>query len=184
MLRKTRGFTLIELIIVVSIIGILIALITPNVIQHIQNGKQIGTMSDINTIAKACLEYVAENDEAPAAETQRGPLTTNNAFIKAITEKYLTTCPVNDHWGNPLVVYSGTSVAQFSGFTEDLIGKGDFLIMSLGRYSEEDGFTFNPDNREAGMFKVSTMADFQKDLINWNGTWIRAPRASGSGSKD
>jgi type II secretion system protein G len=184
MVRKTRGFTLIELIIVVSIIGILIALITPNVIQKIQNGKQIGTMHDINTIAKACLEYVAENDEAPAAEVQRGPLTANNAFIKLITEKYLTTCPVNDHWGNPFVVYSGTSVAQFSGFTEDLIGRGDFLIISYGRYGENDNFTFNPDNREGGMFKVSTMADFQKDLVNWNGTWIRAPRAGGSSSKD
>ena len=180
MSEKQRGFTLIELIIVVSIIGILIALITPNVIQKIQTGKQIGTMSDINTIAKACLEYVAENDMAPAAGIQNGPLTANNAFIKALTEKFLTTCPVNDHWGNPLVVYSGTSVANFSGFSEDMVGKGDFLITSFGRYGQPEGFTFDSDNREAGMFKVSTMDDFKKDLINWNGAWIRAPRTSGS----
>lgn len=176
MLKKSSGFTLIELIIVVSIIGILLALITPNVIQKIQNGKQIGTMADINTIAKACLEYVAENDEAPAAGIQAGPLTSGNDFIKTITKKYLTTCPVNDHWGNPFVVYSGTAVAQFSGFTAEMVGKGDFIIASYGRYGEEEGFTFNPDNPEAGLFKVSTTADFQKDLVSWNGTWIRAPR--------
>jgi type II secretion system protein G len=179
MSEKQRGFTLIELIIVVSIIGILIALITPNVIQKIQDGKQIGTMSDINTIAKACLEYVAENDVAPAAGIQNGPLTTNNAFIKTLTEKYLTTCPVNDHWGNPLVVYSGMSVANFSGFSEDMVEEGDFLIISYGRYGQPEGFTFDSDNREAGMFKVSTMDDFKKDLINWNGSWIRAPRTGG-----
>ena len=180
MLEKQRGFTLIELIIVVSIIGILIALITPNVIQKIQNGKQIGTMSDINTIAKACLEYVVENDVAPAAGIQNGPLSTNNTFIKALTEKYLTNCPVNDHWGNPLTVYSGTSVANFAGFSEDMVGEGDFLIISYGRFGQPEGFTFDTDNREAGMFRVSTMDDFKKDLINWNGTWIRAPRTSGS----
>jgi prepilin-type N-terminal cleavage/methylation domain-containing protein len=180
MSEKTRGFTLIELIIVVSIIGILVALITPNVIQKIQDGKQIGTMSDINTIAEACLEYVAENDVAPAAEIQNGPLAPNNAFIKAITEKHLTTCPVQDHWGNPLVVYSGKSVANFAGFSEDMVEEGDFLIISYGRYGQPEGFTFDPDNREAGMFKVSTMDDFKKDLVSWNGTWIRAPRTSGS----
>lgn len=184
MSEKSRGFTLIELIIVVSIIGILIALITPNVIQKMQNGKQIGTMSDINTIAKACLEYVAENDVAPAAGTQNGPLTPNNAFIQILIEKYLTTCPANDHWGNPLVVYSGKAVANFGGFSEDLVDEGDFLIISYGRYGQPEGFTFDSDNREAGMFKVSTMDDFKKDLINWNGTWIRAPRTGGSGSKD
>lgn len=176
MSKKSRGFTLIELIIVVSIIGILLALITPNVIQKIQNGKQIGTMADINTIAKACLEYVIENDVAPAAGIQAGPLTTGNDFIKTITEKHLITCPVNDHWGNPFVVYSGEAVAQFGGFTAEMVGKGDFIIASYGRYGEEEGFTFDPDNPEAGMFKVSTVDDFKKDLVNWNGTWIRAPR--------
>lgn len=176
MSKKSRGFTLIELIIVVSIIGILLALITPNVIQKIQHGKQIGTMADINTIAKACLEYVIENDVAPAAGIQAGPLTAGNDFINTITEKYLTTCPVNDHWGNPYVVYSGKAVSQFSGFTAEMVGKGDFIIASYGRYGEEEGFTFDPDNPEAGMFKGSTVDDYKKDLVNWNGAWIRAPR--------
>lgn len=177
MLKISRGFTLLELIIVVSIIGILAALITPNVIQKIQNGKQIGTMSDIKTIAKACLEYVAENDKAPAAGIQDGPLTPNSAFIKALTEKYLTTCPINDHWGNPLAVYSGSAVAHFSGFNKDMVGEGDFIIVSYGRDGQEEGFTFDPNNRRAGIFKVNTMADFEKDLVNWNGSWIRAPRS-------
>ncbi len=177
MIKITRGFTLLELIIVVSIIGILAALITPNVIQKIQNGKQIGTMQDINTIAKACLEYIAENDIAPAAGNQDGPLTPSNAFVKALTEKYLTICPVEDHWGNPLVVYSGPAVAHFSGFNEEMVSDGDFLIISYGRYGKEEGFTFDPNNREAGLFKVSTISDFEKDLVNWNGNWIRAPRS-------
>jgi type II secretion system protein G len=175
MLKKSPGFTLLELIVVISIIGFLVALIIPNVNDKIQHSKQVSTMQDMSTIAKACLEYLTDNDEAPAAQIQNGPLTPDCAFIKALTQKSLTTCPVKDKWGNPFIVYSGEAVAEFSGFSKDMVGKGDFLIISYGRYGQDEHFTFDPNNREAGLFKVNKMSDYEKDLINWNGTWIRSP---------
>jgi len=173
---KPKGFTLLELMVALAIIGILIAVVGPNVLQKIQYGKQIGTMEDMRMIAAACLEYISEYNEAPGAGAQAGPLTLESAFVKALTEKYMTKCPVKDKWGNPYIVYSGPAVAQFGGFNESTVGRTDFLIISFGRKGADEHFVFDPDQRESGIFESKTMADYDKNLVNWNGTWIRAPK--------
>jgi len=175
--KKQSGFTLLELMVVLAIIAILATLITPKLIHNINYGKQIGTMQDIDQIAKACLAYAIEHNAAPAAGTQNGPLSPDNEFIKILTEKYLNSCPATDKWNNPLIVYSGKAVTGFPGFHESMIGNGDFIIISYGRKGMDEHFTFDPSNREAGLFESNTMADYDKNLINWNGVWIRAPRS-------
>jgi len=171
-----RGFTLLELMVALSIIAILVAVVGPNVVHKIQVGKQVGTMEDMRAIASACLEYIAENNEAPAAGVQDGPLEEQSAFVHALTEKLLAKCPIKDKWGNPFIVYSGAAVAHFGGFSEGTAGRTDFIIVSLGRKGQDEHFIFEPANREAGIFESKTMADFDKNLVNWNGTWIRAPK--------
>jgi general secretion pathway protein G len=174
--QSQKGFTLLELMVALTIIAILVAVVGPNVLQKIQYGKQVGTMEDMRQIAAACLEYVAEYNEAPAAGAQDGPLLPESAFVKALTEKYLAKCPTKDKWGNPYVVYSGAAVAHFPGFSESLAGKTDFIIVSYGRKGQEEHFVFDPDHRESGIFDSRTMADYDKNLVNWNGSWIRAPK--------
>ena len=182
MCKNREGFTLLELIVVVAVVGILATLITPRIIEKIQDGKQLGTMQDMRTIAKACLEYAAINDEAPAAGIQNGPLSTGNEFITTITERQLAICPVNDKWGNPYIIYTGVAVASFSGMDAGKIGKGDCLIISRGRDGIEDGFVYDPKDPQKGMYRVSDKADYKNDLINWNGNFIRAPRSGKSES--
>ena len=176
MLKKTTGFELIELMIIVSIIVIFSGLIIPNVIVKIQHNKTLGTIRKINAVANACIAYIKENGEAPAAGIQCGSLVPGNIFIKALKEKHLTTCSINDRWGNPLIVYSGSAVSSFHGFTKGKVRKVDFIIISYGRDRIDEGFNYDPANPKAGWFKVSSMSDFENDLINWNGTWIRRPR--------
>jgi len=177
MFKKQEGFTLLELMVVLAIIAILATLITPKVLHNINYGKQIGTMQDMDQIAKACQAYIIEHNAAPAAGTQNGPLSPGNEFIKILTEKYLESCPSADKWKNPLIVYSGKAVSSFPGFQESMISDSDFIIISYGRKGIDEHFTFDPSNREAGLFESNTMADYDKNLINWNGTWIRAPKS-------
>jgi len=177
MLKNQKGFTLLELMVVLTIIAILAALVAPKVLNNIQYGKQIGTMQDMKTIAEACKAYAIEHNEAPAAGTQDGPLSPGNEFIKVLIEKNLESCPVTDKWGNPLVVYTGAAVAHFAGFSESTVGKTDFIIVSYGRKGTDEHFVFDSNNREAGFFESKTMADYDKNLVNWNGIWIRAPKS-------
>jgi hypothetical protein len=58
----------------------------------------------------------------------------------------------------------------------------DFLIQSWGRNSADEGFAYTPATPELGLFTVSSMQDFDNDLVNWNGSWIRAPRVATAGT--
>lgn len=174
---KKDGFTLLELMVVLTIIGILAALITPKVINGIQYGKQIGTMREIKSIVDACLEYASQHNEAPAAGVQDGPLSPDSVFVKALTEKIMTSCPTNDKWGNSFIVYSGMAAAHFPGFNANNVSNADIIIISCGRKGQQESFTFDFDRREAGLFESKKMEDYDKNLINWNGTWIRAPKS-------
>lgn len=178
MLRGSKGFTLIELLIVVAIIGILAALLVPNAITAIQKAKQKGTMKDVTTIAGACVDYATDNGKAPDSGTQDGPLAAGNAFITAISPFYLKVCPINDQWGNPYAVHSGTAAVSIGGITADMVGDDDFVIVSYGRKGISEAFVYDPTAPDAGMFVVSGMTDFENDLMCWNGSWIRGPRTA------
>jgi len=178
MLKRGKGFTLIELLIVVAIIGILASLLIPNALTAIQKAKQKTTMKDIIIIATACADYVTDNGKAPDAGNQDGALTPGNDFIKAVSPLYIKSCPLKDQWGNAYSVHAGAAAASIGGIDAAIVGDDDFVIVSFGRKGANENFTFDPSTPDAGLFTVGGMPDFEKDLINWNGAWIRAPRAS------
>ena len=179
MLKKTRGFTLIELLIVVAIVGILSAIVIPNAIVAMQKAKQKETMKQIVHIATACADYVTSMGYAPDSGNQSGPLQTGSNFMTSISPDFLKVCPINDQWGNPFLVYTGTAVASVYDIPAEDIGSDDFLIVSLGRDGEDGGdesFTYNASNPSAGMYRIDSTADFNNDLINLDGSWLHAPR--------
>jgi len=58
MLKKARGFELTELFAIVVILGILAALIAPNVVTSIQRSKQKNTMKNIAVISTTIIEKI------------------------------------------------------------------------------------------------------------------------------
>lgn len=65
-MRKDKGFTLIELVVVVVIIGILALALIPSVIGRVQAAKESRYDSDVDAIATAARMYYLDNDGWPS----------------------------------------------------------------------------------------------------------------------
>ena len=68
--RRTarRGFTLIELLVVLVIIGVLAALIVPNVLDRTDDARVTAARTDIGNLMQALKLYKLDNQRYPSAE--------------------------------------------------------------------------------------------------------------------
>ena len=176
MTSTRRGFTLIEILVVIVIIGILAALLIPLAMGSIQKAKQKGTMRDINSIAVALTDFVTDHGSAPVGVS--GPIVAGSPLYTAVSGFYLKVLPPNDQWGTPFNVWCGTA-ADSSGYA-NVTGNGidDFVISSWGRNKSVDAVAFNPMQPTTAYFEITGLASFDEDLISWNGSWIHVPKSA------
>jgi general secretion pathway protein G len=167
--RMLRGFSLVELLIVVAVIGILATIAVPNFLTAIHRAKQKSTMKDIVTISTTIADYVTDNESTPP---QDGTYDADTGFYKALSPFYIKVLPITDKWGNGFRVWTGGSATQY-GISNP--ARSDILVASFGRDNKKDSFFFRTNDPEGGFFFLARMSDFNNDLIMWNGSWIRRP---------
>jgi type II secretory pathway pseudopilin PulG len=149
--------------------GIMAALLIPNAITAFQKSKHKTTMVDITVISTAMSNYIVDNGTVP---TQDGAYDTSSSFYDALSPIYVENLPTTDQWGNNILVYCGTACDGKYGIAGSRMD--DFIVVSLGRDGIMEDWEFNENNPESGLFSLRNMDDFNKDIVMWNGSWIRA----------
>jgi general secretion pathway protein G len=129
----SAGFTLIELMVVLVIIGVLAALIVPNVLERADDARATAAKTDVNNLMQALKLYRLDNQRYPTAEQGLQALLTKptTGAIPTNWKSYLDKLP-NDPWGRPYQ-YLNPGV------------KGEIDVMSFGADGQPGGEGKNAD---------------------------------------
>ena len=131
--RLRRGFTLIELMVVLVIIGVLAALIVPNVLDRTDDARATAAKADINNLMQALKLYKLDNQRYPSAEQGLDALIKKPSAgnVPPNWRPYLDKLPA-DPWSRPYqYIFPGV--------------KGEIDVFSLGADGQAGGDAKNAD---------------------------------------
>lgn len=99
--RFSRGFTLVEIMVVIVILGILAVLIVPRVVGRADDARTVATRQDIAAIMQSLKLYRLDNGRYPSNEQGLAALVAKPQIqpIPSNWQKYLDKVP-KDPWGN------------------------------------------------------------------------------------
>jgi general secretion pathway protein G len=114
--RAARGFTLIEIMVVVVIIGLLAAVILPNIFSNLSKAQITKAKSDIQAIEGGLTMYKLDNYKYPSTDLGLNALVQrpNDPTVRNWREGGYLKRVSNDPWGNPYqYVFPGTRGQEF-----------------------------------------------------------------------
>lgn len=135
---KRGGFTFIELMIVLAIIGTLAAIATPTYLNYKDKIRVTIAISDIKAIEKALLVYSGEHDELPSNLGEIGMAN------------------LTDPWGNPYQYY------PVEGTPKGKLRKDHFMVPVNSDY---DLYSMGADGKSVAPFTAKASRD---DIVRAN----------------
>lgn len=137
--RRARGFTLIEVLVVVVILAILAAVVVPRMMEHPGEARVVRAKADIQAIGTALNTYKLDNFSYPATEQGLEALVTKPAGAPEAPNwkkgGYLDSVP-KDPWGRT------------------------YLYLQPGQHGDMDIYTLGSDGKPGGEGEAA-------DIGNW-----------------
>jgi len=133
--RKNRGFTLMELLVVVVIVGLLVALVAPRYFQQIGRSERTAAANQIDALSKAIDSLRLDMGHFPRQEDGLRALVERPEGESRWDGPYLRGSVPLDPWGNPYVYrYPGT--------------RSDYEVISYGKDGRPGG---EKDDADVGL---------------------------------
>jgi len=138
-----RGFTLIEIMVVVVIIGLLAAVIVPSVVSKVDDARVAKAKQDIASVETALTMFRLDNSKYPGTDQGLISLSTQptdpsirhwrpGGYVKRISK---------DPWGNDyLYVFPGTHGQEYDLYSLGADGQpgGDGINADIGNWNAEE----------------------------------------------
>jgi general secretion pathway protein G len=101
--KQAKGFTLIELIVVIVILGLLAGLVVPRLFRHVGQAKIATAKAQISAFQTALGAYRLDTGKFPTTEEGLEALRTAPSGVRNWNGPYLPKDIPLDPWGNPYV---------------------------------------------------------------------------------
>lgn len=172
--NRQRGFTLIELLIVVAIIGIIAAILIPNLIDALQKAKQKRTVSDLRNTGTAWMSWLTDQVGASSA----GQRVYDAQNFRPVNYPTLFTY-LNQPGDN--VFFYMQDIPQFDGWkhpytyavNNNLLDGNVMILCSSGR--DTDYSVACQGTHTSGAF-IAT--DYDHDIVFADGYFVKYPAGS------
>lgn len=123
----TRGFTLLELLVVVAIIGVLVSYVGPKYFGQVGKTQVQATRAQLDAFSKALDAYRLDVGHYPSTEQSLAALTIKPSSEPTWNGPYLRDNVPRDPWGNPYQYRAPAPTGR------------DYELLSLGRDGRPGG---------------------------------------------
>jgi general secretion pathway protein G len=134
--KEEGGFTLVEMLVVITIIGLVMALVGPRVLGYLSDSKVKAAKIQIESFAAALDLYYLDNGAYPAANEGLAALVQRPSSAAAWNGPYLRTGSVPaDPWGHPYLykVPGDHAPYEIDSYGAGGVGDSQSLIKSASR---------------------------------------------------